>query len=61
MTTYEQNLKTLARCQARYDRMEPPEYWADDRDDEWEEMDDDGIDPGYEGCLKDRCEDDERD
>ena len=59
MTTYAQNLKTLARCQARYDSMEPPEYWRNDADEEdWEEMEDDGIDPGYEGCLKDRCEDD---
>jgi hypothetical protein len=37
---YQRNLKTLAICQARYDRMEPPEYWEEEEFDE-DEFDED--------------------
>ena len=32
----------------------PAEYWYDD--DEHEDGLDDGVDPGFDGCLKDRVE-----
>ncbi len=29
MGQYQRNLRTLARCQAAYDKMQPPEYYDD--------------------------------
>lgn len=39
------NITTLARCQAAYDRMQPPEYWDTDDEEfiEWEEEDEEDI------------------
>jgi len=33
---YFRNLRTLARCQAAYDAMEPPEYYEDPEDEDEE-------------------------
>ena len=32
------NQRTMAKCQANYDHMEPPEYYEDDRDEEDDEQ-----------------------
>lgn len=34
----------------------PAEYWYDD-DEHEDGLDDDGVDPGFDGCLKDRVDD----
>jgi hypothetical protein len=33
MENYLRNVRTLARCQAAYDNMHPPEYYEDDQTD----------------------------
>ena len=32
LSNYHRNIRTLAKCQAAYDNMNPPEYYEDEED-----------------------------